>query len=578
MSTSDDVLVGRYRLLQQIGAGGMGVVWRAYDERLGRDVAVKRLHPAVSPDDPDAQVLSHRAMREARITARLHHPHAVPVFDVVEHHGQPCLVMQYFPSSSLAELLTAGPALPVPQVARIGAEVASALAAAHDAGIVHRDVKPANVLVAPDGTAKISDFGISHAMGDVSLTSSGLVTGTPAYLAPEVARGEPATPASDVFSLASTLYTVLEGHTPFGTHENPMALLHRVASGEVEPPRRSGVLTALLTSMLAARPQDRPDMADVARQLGRVGAHADAGDVDVTVPAGIPLVAGADVLDGHGAGETPVAVDGPGVLEGDGAVDTLGAADGSGTRSSAEDPLWPFRDDEQPAATAEPIEGSRPPRRRLLLPLLAVVAAIAAVAIGVALWPQDAPTAAPTTSAATTRPSSSPSSPTPTTATPSPSASSSAPASTTRPPAATTRPPAPTTSAPRPTPSPTPTPKASTPPAAAAGSPSARELRAAVQDYYALLPDDLEAGWARLTPRYQRTTARNRATYESFWGAIDRVSVSDVTASAPGSVTATVTYEYADGRDFVERTSYKLLRQDGRLKIDRSSVLSSRQR
>jgi len=578
MSTSDDVLVGRYRLLQQIGAGGMGVVWRAYDERLGRDVAVKRLHPAVSPDDPDAQVSSHRAMREARITARLHHPHAVPVFDVVEHHGQPCLVMQYFPSSSLAELLTAGPALPVPQVARIGAEVASALAAAHDAGIVHRDVKPANVLVAPDGTAKISDFGISHAMGDVSLTSSGLVTGTPAYLAPEVARGEPATPASDVFSLASTLYTVLEGHTPFGTHENPMALLHRVASGEVEPPRRSGVLTALLTSMLAARPQDRPDMADVARQLGRVGAHADAGDVDVTVPAGIPLVAGADVLDGHGAGETPVAVDGPGVLEGDGAVDTLGAADGSGTRSSAEDPLWPFRDDEQPAATAEPIEGSRRPRRRLLLPLLAVVAAIAAVAIGVALWPQDAPTAAPTTSAATTRPSSSPSSPTPTTATPSPSASSSAPASTTRPPAATTRPPAPTTSAPRPTPSPTPTPKASTPPAAAAGSPSARELRAAVQDYYALLPDDLEAGWARLTPRYQRTTARNRATYESFWGAIDRVSVSDVTASAPGSVTATVTYEYADGRDFVERTSYKLLRQDGRLKIDRSSVLSSRQR
>jgi eukaryotic-like serine/threonine-protein kinase len=99
-----------------------------------------------------------------------------------------------------------------------------------------------------------------------------------------------------------------------------------------------------------------------------------------------------------------------------------------------------------------------------------------------------------------------------------------------------------------------------------------------VQDYYALLPDDLEAGWARLTPRYQRTTARNRATYESFWGAIDRVSVSDVTASAPGSVTATVTYEYADGRDFVERTSYRLLRQDGRLKIDRSSVLSSIQR
>ena len=521
MSTSDDVLVGRYRLLQQIGAGGMGVVWRAYDERLGRDVAVKRLHPAVGPDDPDAKVSSHRAMREARITARLQHPHAVPVFDVVEHRGQPCLVMQYFPSSSLAELMTAGPALPVPQVARIGAEVASALAAAHGAGIVHRDVKPANVLVAPDGTAKISDFGISHALGDVSLTSSGLVTGTPAYLAPEVARGEPATPASDVFSLGSTLYTVLEGHTPFGTHDNPMALLHRVASGEVEPPRRAGALTSLLTKMLAVRPQDRPDMAAVTRQLGRVGAEADAGDVDVIIPAGIPPRAGA--------------ADSPG------AVNTLGAAD------------------QPPPAPREPAGGAGRPRRRMLVPLLALVAAIA---VGIALWPDDASTSAPTRSA-TDRPSSSPSTPTPTTASPTPSASSSAPA--------------PTTSAPRPTPSPSTRPSASTPPPAT-GTPTTGELRAAVQDYYALLPGDLDAGWARLTPRYQSTTARNRATYGSFWGAIDAVSVSDVTASAPGSVTATVTYDYRDGRVFVERTSYRLVRQDGRLRIDRSSVLNSRQR
>jgi hypothetical protein len=111
----------------------------------------------------------------------------------------------------------------------------------------------------------------------------------------------------------------------------------------------------------------------------------------------------------------------------------------------------------------------------------------------------------------------------------------------------------------------------------AAGTPTASELRAAVQDYYALLPGNLDAGWARLTPRYQSTTARSRATYGSFWGAIDSVSVSDVTASAPGSVTATVTYDYADGRVFVERTSYRLVRQDGNLKIDRSSVLSSRQ-
>ncbi len=532
MSTGDDVLVGRYRLLQQIGAGGMGVVWRAYDERLGRDVAVKRLHPAVGPDDPDAQLSSHRAMREARITARLHHPHAVPVFDVVEHRGQPCLVMQYFPSSSLAELMTTGPALPVPQVARIGAEVASALAAAHDAGIVHRDVKPANVLVAPDGTAKISDFGISHAMGDVSLTSSGLVTGTPAYLAPEVARGEPATPASDVFSLGSTIYTVLEGRTPFGTHDNPMALLHRVASGEVEPPRNAAVLTALLTSMLAARPQDRPDMAQVARELGRVGATADASDVDVAVPDG-----------GDGGPNGPSSVDGP--------------------VTGPEDPLGALRGGGQPPPAGERTGDTRRTRRRLLLAVLALVAAVAAVAVVLALRPDPAPTVAPARSAAS-GPSPSPSSP-PTTAAPTPSATSSAPAR--------------TSSAPAPsrTPTQSPSPKPSTSPAAE-GSPSARELGAAVQDYYALLPGDLDAGWARLTPRYQRTTARNREYYASFWGAIDRVSLSDVTASAPDSVTATVTYEYADGRVFVERTSYRLVRQDGRLEIDRSRVLSSKQR
>ena len=121
MSESDTVLVGRYRLLQQIGAGGMGVVWRAFDERLGRDVAVKRLHTRAGLDPAEAEVWSHRAMREARITARLHHPHAVPVFDVVDHEGQPCLVMQYFPSRSLAELAERAGPLPPAEVAQIGA-------------------------------------------------------------------------------------------------------------------------------------------------------------------------------------------------------------------------------------------------------------------------------------------------------------------------------------------------------------------------------------------------------------------------------------------------------------------------
>ena len=162
--------------------------------------------------------------------------------------------MQYFPSRSLAELLVERGRMPVPEVARIGAEVASALAAAHRAGIVHRDVKPANVLIAPDGTARITDFGIAHALGDVSLTTTGMVTGTPAYLAPEVARGGDASPASDVFSLGSTLYTALEGRPPFGASENAMALLHLVASGDVVPPQHAGDLAPLLLRMLTVDP------------------------------------------------------------------------------------------------------------------------------------------------------------------------------------------------------------------------------------------------------------------------------------------------------------------------------------
>ena len=142
----------------------------------------------------------------------------------------------------------------------MGAQVASALAAAHEAGITHRDVKPGNILIAEDGTALISDFGISHALGDATLTSTGLIHGTPAFIAPEVARGGEATSASDVFSLGSTLYAALEGEPPFGRDPNTIALLHKVAAGVFPPPQRAGPLTSLLQQMLAADPADRPSM------------------------------------------------------------------------------------------------------------------------------------------------------------------------------------------------------------------------------------------------------------------------------------------------------------------------------
>ena len=237
------LIADRYRLRHVVGSGGMGVVWEAWDERLERRVALKQLHRQSGASTTEAELANKRAMREARLTARLNHPHAVPVFDVVEQEGQLWLIMPFIPSITLADVLKAGGPLQPGEAAQVAAEVASALAAAHAVGIVHRDVKPGNILIADDGTALISDFGIAHALGDATLTTRGLVHGTPAYLAPEVARGGEADFASDVFSLGATLYSAVEGTPPFGTDENSIALLHRVASGQFPSPRRSGALT-----------------------------------------------------------------------------------------------------------------------------------------------------------------------------------------------------------------------------------------------------------------------------------------------------------------------------------------------
>ncbi|MGH3946633.1 MAG: serine/threonine-protein kinase [Pseudonocardiaceae bacterium] len=257
-------------MLDRIGSGGMGVVWQAMDERLQRLVAVKQLllQPDLSPRATDEARL--RALREARIAARLQHPNAIIVYDVAEHDGEPCLVMEYLPSRSLAAVLAERSFLPVSEVASIGGQVASALAAAHAAQIVHRDVKPGNILITDGGTAKITDFGVSRAAGDVTVTQTGMMAGTPAYLAPEVARGQVPTPASDVFSLGATLYAAVEGQAPFGDSINQLALLHAVAAGEVPPPLHAGPLFAVLMSLLAKDPEARPNMHRASLQLSAV--------------------------------------------------------------------------------------------------------------------------------------------------------------------------------------------------------------------------------------------------------------------------------------------------------------------
>jgi serine/threonine protein kinase len=270
VTAEGELIAGRYRLVSQIGRGSMGVVWQAQDERLDRAVAVKELVLDETADEEAAQQAVRRAVREGRLAARLRHPHAITVHDVVEHDGKPCLVMEFLPSQSLAAQLAERGTLAPQYVAGIGSQVASALAAAHVEGIVHRDVTPSNVLIAPDGTAKLADFGISRALGEGTVTGGGFIAGTPAFLAPEVAGGADAVFASDVFSLGATMYTAVEGTPPFDRDENPYALLQRVARGEIRPPRHAGPLTEVLTRMLRPKPAERPRMDEVQEALTAV--------------------------------------------------------------------------------------------------------------------------------------------------------------------------------------------------------------------------------------------------------------------------------------------------------------------
>ncbi|MET0237865.1 MAG: protein kinase [Kibdelosporangium sp.] len=267
MTNKDDLVAGRYRLVGRIGRGAMGVVWRAHDERLDRTVAVKLLSFDAALGGTEGEQVDERVMREARLAAKLQHPNAIAVHDVVEHEGRPCLVMEYLPSESLSAVMAERGALPPDEVTRIGAQLAAALAAAHEAGIVHRDIKPDNVLIAPDGTVKITDFGISKAIGDATMTSVGVIAGTPAYLAPEVAGGGKAGFPSDVFSLGSTLYAAAEGMPPFGIDDNTIALLLKVSRGEYSPPRQSGRLGPMLMWLLRTDPAERPTMRQVQDHL-----------------------------------------------------------------------------------------------------------------------------------------------------------------------------------------------------------------------------------------------------------------------------------------------------------------------
>ncbi|GAA3538782.1 serine/threonine-protein kinase [Amycolatopsis ultiminotia] len=271
MSDEGRLVAGRYRIAGKIGAGAMGAVWQAHDDVLGRTVAIKQLLLQPGLEEHEAEDARQRTMREGRIAARLHHPNAITVFDVVtDDNGQPCLIMEYLASTSLAQMLQERGTLPPLEVARIGAQVAAALREAHAVGIVHRDIKPGNILLADNGTVKITDFGISRAKDDVTVTKTGMIAGTPAYLAPEVAIGADPGPESDVFSLGSTLYAACEGQPPFGLSENTLSLLHAVAAGQINPPRQSGPLASVLAVLLHPETQHRPTAEECEELLAAV--------------------------------------------------------------------------------------------------------------------------------------------------------------------------------------------------------------------------------------------------------------------------------------------------------------------
>ncbi|MGW2995361.1 serine/threonine-protein kinase [Streptomyces sp. NPDC001193] len=260
------VLAGRYRLVEPIGSGGMGKVWRAHDELLHRTVAVKELTAGLYVAQADREVLHARTQKEARAAARIQHPAVVVVHDVLEHDDRPWIVMEYIDGPSLADAAKAAGRIEPPEAARIGLHVLGALRAAHAVGVLHRDVKPGNVLLAKDGRVLLTDFGIAAIEGDSSITRTGEIVGSIDYLAPErVTGGTPGT-ASDLWSLGATLYTAVEARSPF-RRTSPISSLQAVVNDEPPALRQSGALGPVITALLRKDPDERPSAQETERML-----------------------------------------------------------------------------------------------------------------------------------------------------------------------------------------------------------------------------------------------------------------------------------------------------------------------
>jgi len=261
------VIAGRYRLEHVLGNGSMGTVWAAYDEFLQRKVAVKEvlLPPGIPAGEADA--LRERTLREARAIAVLSHPNVVTLHDIARQDGEPFVVMELVPSRSLAEVVRQQGPLSTQQTAAVADAVAAGLEAAHRAGITHRDVKPGNVLVGDSGQIKLTDFGIARNVAENTMTSTGIMLGSPAYIAPEVASGQEVTPAADLWSLGATLFAVVEGVPPYDADDDPLATVTEVVHGSVPRPTAAGPLEPVITGLMVKDPDARMSLAEVRRRL-----------------------------------------------------------------------------------------------------------------------------------------------------------------------------------------------------------------------------------------------------------------------------------------------------------------------
>ncbi|MDN3024567.1 serine/threonine-protein kinase [Streptomyces sp. S.PB5] len=379
------LLAGRYRLADTIGSGGMGRVWRAHDEVLHRAVAIKELTAALYVSESDQERLLHRTRAEARAAARINHSAVVTVHDVLDHDARPWIVMELVEGGSLADAVKERGRIEPAEAARIGLWVLRALRAAHSAGVLHRDVKPGNVLLSHDGRVLLTDFGIAQIEGDTTITRTGEVVGSVDYLAPERVRGHDPGPASDLWALGATIYTAVEGRSPF-RRTSPLGTMQAVVEEEPAEPVNAGALGPVLAALLRKDPAERPAAAEAEQMLAEAvegrwpsGAQAYAPTARVRYETGTGSGAGFRAGPHTGSPTGPPATSPTGPPTGS----PTGPPTGSGTtaQTAAATPYPPVSAQAQAQAPA-PFPAPTAPRKRHRLRTFALVVALAAIVGG----------------------------------------------------------------------------------------------------------------------------------------------------------------------------------------------------